>query len=165
MTPAIHNTTKYLNLEDIKLLSLHTGPCVTITVPEYHPGAPTGTRHAHLRNLTQTAAERLRHLNRPETANMTAALEILAGSLDDGRGGPGVTLFCAPNFTAAYETPGIRADSVTVGDRFDLLPLVAAARTPSHFFILGLSRNRVRLFHYSHGKVEERALPASVPLS
>lgn len=165
MTPAMSKAAKYLSLEDLKVLSRHTGPCVTISVPGYQPGAGSGSRHAHLRNLTQTAAEQLRHLDRPETVDMTAALEILAGNLDDGRGGPGVTLFCAPGFTAAYETPDVRADSITAGHRFNLLPFVAAAQTPNRFFVLGLSQNRVRLFHYSHGHAEELALPATVPPS
>ena len=165
MTPVMTKASKYLSLEDLKALSRHTGPCVTICVPGYQPGAGAGTRHAHLRNLTQSAVDQLRHLHPSEADDITVALEILAGTLDDGHGGPGVTLFCAPGFTAAYETPDVRADSVTVGDRFTLLPFIAAAQTPSRFFVLGLSRNRVRLFHYSHGHAEELALPALVPPS
>jgi hypothetical protein len=165
MTPTIDNSSKQLNLQDLKLLSHHAGPCVTVSVPGYQPGAGAGSRHAHLRHLTQEAAEKLRHLNRPEASDLTMALEILATTLDDGHGGPAITLFCAPGFSAAYETPEVHADSVTVGDRFELLPFVAAARTPRRFFVLGVSRNRIRLFHYANGKVEELALPASVPPS
>ena len=169
MTSLINITSKLLNIDDLKLLSRHAGPCVTISIPAYQPGAGGGTRHAHLRNLTQTAAEQLGHLNRPEAPdagdNLVSALELLAATLDDGHGGPGVTLFCAPGFTAAYETPGVRADAVTVGDHFDLLPLVAAAQALNHFFVLGISKNKLRLFHYSNGRAEELALPASVPVS
>jgi hypothetical protein len=166
MAPVINITSKLLNIDDLKLMSQHTGPCVTISIPAYQPGTGGGTRHAHLRNLTQIAAEQLGDLNRPGVADhLQTALELLAGSLDDGHGGPGVTLFCAPGFTAAYETPGVRADAVTVGDHFDLLPLVAAARTSRRFFILGISKNRLRLFHYSDGSADELALPASVPVS
>ena len=166
MAPVINITSKLLNIDDLKLLSRHTGPCVTISIPAYQPGTGGGTRHAHLRNLTQIAAEQLGHLNRPGVADdLETALELLASTLDDGHGGPGVTLFCAPGFTAAYETQGVPADTVTVGDRFDLLPLVAPAQTPRRFFILGISKNKLRLFHYSDGSAEELALPANVPVS
>jgi Bacterial archaeo-eukaryotic release factor family 3 len=169
MTPAINITSKLLNIDDLKLLSQHTGPCVTISIPPNLPGAGGGTRHADLRHLTQIAVAQLGHLNRPEaaktSANLAGALELLAATLDDGHGGPGLTLFGAPGFTAAYETPGVRAHAVTVGDHFVLLPLVAAAKTPSHFFVLGISKNKPRLLHYSNGRVEELALPASVPVS
>ncbi len=165
MTATVNITSKFLNMDDLKLLSRHAGPCVTVSIPGFQPGAGAGSRHAHLRHLTQTAAEQLGHLNRPETGEMAAALELLAGTLDDGHGGPGVTLFCAPGFTASYETPGVRADAVTVGDRFHLLPLVSAALIASRFFVLGVSRNRIRLYHYADGRVEELALPAGVPPS
>jgi release factor family 3 len=166
MAAVISITSKLLNIDDLKLLSQHAGPCVTIGIPAYQPGTAGGTRHAHLRNLTQIAQEKLGHLNLPGvTDDLGTALELLAGTLDNGHGGPGVTLFCAPGFTAAYETPGVRADAVTVGDHFDLVPLVDAAQTPRSFFILGISKNKLRLFHYSNGRVEELALPASVPVS
>ena len=166
MAPVINITSKPLNIDDLKLLSRHTGPCITISVPAYQPGTGGGTRHAHLRNLTQNAAEQLGHLNRSDVGNdLVSSLELLAATLDDGHGGPGVTLFCAPSFTAAYETPGVPADVVTVGDRFDLLPLVAPAQTPRRFFILGISKNKLRLFHFAHGSADELALPAGVPVS
>jgi Bacterial archaeo-eukaryotic release factor family 3 len=164
MAPVINITSKLLNIDDLKLLSRHTGPCVTISIPRYQPGTGSGTRHAHLRNLTQIAVEQVGHLNRPEVGDdLVSALELLAGKLDDGHGGPGVTLFCAPGFTAVYETPGVHTDGVTVGDYFDLLPLVATAQSPNHFFVLGISKNKLRLFHYSNGRVEELALPIGVP--
>ncbi len=165
MTATINITSKFLNMDDVKLLSRHAGPCVTVSIPGYQPGAGGGSRHAHLRLLTQDAVDQLGHLNLPETGEMANALELLAGSLDDGHGGPGVTLFCAPGLTASYETPGVRADAVTVGERFELLPLLTAALIPSRFFVLGMSRNRIRLYHYADGRVEELALPAGVPPS
>jgi Bacterial archaeo-eukaryotic release factor family 3 len=166
MAPVINITSKLLNIDDLKLLSRHSGPCVTISIPAYQPGTGGGTRHAHLRNLTQIAAEQLGHLNLPAVGDdLVSSLELLAATLDDGHGAPGVTLFCAPGFTAAYETQGVRADAVTVGDHFELLPLVAAAQTPRRFFILGISKNKLRLFHYSDGSADELALPANVPVS
>jgi hypothetical protein len=165
MTPTINITSKFLNMDDLRLLSRHAGPCVTVSIPGYQPGAGGGSRHAHLRHLAQRAIEQLGDLNLAEAGEMSAALELLAGTLDDGHGGPGMTLFCAPGFTASYETPGVRADAVTVGDRFHLLPLVSAALIPSRFFVLAVSRNRLRLYHFADGHLEELALPSAVPPS
>jgi len=166
MAPDSNITSTLLNFEGLKLLSRQTGPCVTVNVPGYQPGAGGGARHAHLRNLTQIAAEQLAHLKRPEVADeLGSALDLLAARLDDGHGGPGVSLFCAPGFTATYQTPGVRADSVTVRDHFNLLPLVAGAQTPCRFFVLGVSKNKLRLLRYSNGQAQELALPTSVPVS
>jgi hypothetical protein len=166
MTPSMKSTLKILNVEELKLLARQTGPCVTMQVPDYQPGALAGSRSAYLRQLTQTAAERLRHLNRPaETDGILAGLEELASTLNDGHGGPGFAVFAAPGFEAAYLTPGVRSDRVTVASRFDLLPLLTTAQAPWDFYILGLSKNKTRLFHYDHSQCDEVPLPAGVPES
>ena len=91
MTATVNITSKSLNIDDLKLLSRHAGPCLTVSIPGFQPGAGGGSRHAHLRHLTQTVADKLGHLNRPEAGELNAALELLAGTLDDGHGGPGVS--------------------------------------------------------------------------
>ena len=58
MTATINITSKFLNMDDLKLLARHSGPCVTVSIPGYQPGAAGGSRHAHLRHLAQTAADR-----------------------------------------------------------------------------------------------------------
>jgi hypothetical protein len=157
---------KSLHIADLKVLARYHGPCVTIQLPSYHPGAGGGTRLAHLRQLTQAAADGLRKLNWPEKADLVvAAIEELLHTLPLESGGPGLTLFCAPRFEAAYETPGIDTEEVTVGSRFHLLPQLIAAQAPQDFFILGISQKRLRLFRYHQGRCDEMALPASVPAS
>lgn len=97
---------KSLHMEDLRALARYHGPCVTIQLPSYHPGAGSGTRLAHLRQLTQAAADGLRKLNWPEKADLVvAAIENLLTSLPLESGGPAITLFCAPRFEAAYATP------------------------------------------------------------
>jgi hypothetical protein len=165
MTPTQTITLKNLNIEDLKALARQSGPCVSIQVPAYQPGSGGGTRQAHVRQLTQTALERLRNLKRPAEAEQVAsALENLIRKLPVEHGGLGMTLFCAPGFEAAFETPAVR-EQATVASRFHLLPHLAAAQAPQDFFILGLSQNRLRLFHYEGGRCSELPLPAEVPAS
>src|SRR6185295_2712868 len=125
-----------------------------------------GSRQAHLRQLTHVAEEELRKLDCPtEAAGLAAAaLENLAGTLPMDHGGPAMTLFCAPGFAAAYESPGMR-EQVTVGDHFFLLPQLPSALAPQNFFVLGLSQNHLRLFRFEHGHCAEMPLPAGVPAS
>jgi hypothetical protein len=166
MTATTKNTLKHLNIDHLKALARYTGPCVTIQLPSYHPGDGGGSRVAHLRQLTQAAADGLRKLDRPgEADQVAAALGNLIQSLPVESGGPGMTLFCAPHFEAAYETPGVRAEEVTIGSHFHLVPQLAAAQAPQDFHILGISRKNLRLFHYRHGHCQELPLPASVPAS
>jgi hypothetical protein len=157
---------KSLHMEDLRALARYHGPCVTIQLPSYHPGAGSGTRLAHLRQLTQAAADGLRKLNWPEKADLVvAAIENLLTSLPLESGGPAITLFCAPRFEAAYATPGISTEEVTVGSRFHLLPQLIAAQAPQDFHVLGISQKHLRLLRYHQGRCEEMPLPASVPAS
>src|SRR6185295_9097732 len=84
-------------------------------------------------------------------------------------GGPAMTLFCAPAFEAAFETPVVRTggtrEQATVGSCFHLLPHLAAAHAPHDFFILGLSQNHLRWFRYVSGHCSELPLPTGVPAS
>lgn len=165
MTPTQTNTLKNLNSEDLKVLARQSGPCVSIQVPAYQPGSTGGSRLANLRQLTHTASEELGHLNRPtEAAQAAAALENLIAHLPVDHGGLGMTLFCSPGFEAAFETPSVR-EQATVASRFHLLPHLASAQAPHNFFILGLSQNRLRWFHYEGGRCSELPLPAGVPTS
>jgi hypothetical protein len=166
MTPTMKNTLKNLNVEELKTLARHSGPCVTIQVPGYQPGAGGGSRLAYLRQLTQAGTDGLRKIDRPEEADqLAAALDNLIKTLPVEHGGPGMTLFCTPGFEAAYNTPAVRTEQVTVASRFHLVPHLAAARAPQDFYVLGISRKNLRLFHYTYGNCEELPLPASVPAS
>jgi hypothetical protein len=162
-----HQTTlKHLNFEDLKALARYTGPCVTIQIPGYRPGTNGGSRSSHLRQVTQAAVDGLRKLNLPEDAEqVAAALDNLIQTLPLESGGPGMLLFCAPRFEVAYEAPGAQTEEVTVGSRFHIVPHLTAAQAPQDFHVLGISRNHLRLFHYSHGECQEIPLPASVPVS
>lgn len=170
MTSTTRIVPKNLHIEDLKALARYDGPCVSIRLPAFRPGAGTGSRLAHLRQLAQTAADGLRKLNWPTEADqVVACLENLTHTLPLDSGGPGLTIFCSPRFEAAYqmppgvETPVVDAGEVAIGSRFYLVPHLATAQAPQDFFVLGISRNRVRLLRYRDGHCEELPLPPSVP--
>lgn len=165
MTATTVGILKNLNVEGLKMLAHQAGPCATIQIPAYRPGSGDGSRLMNLRQLTHEAARQLRNLDRPEQAEgVIAEMDSLVATLPAEHGGPGVTLFCAPGFAAAYETPGVR-ELVTVGDHFYLLPHLATAQAPGEFFVLGLSQKHLRLLRYEYGRCSELPLPAGVPAS
>ena len=170
MTPAIQEVRKPICEADLKMLTHQTGPCVTISVPPFRPGDGAGSRHAVLRELAHTAAARLRDLHRQRGAesmvqDIVDAIERLVALADDHHGGPAMTLFASPGFEVIYVTPGVRAGNVTVGSRFEIIPLFAQAAAPHEFYVLGLTTKRVRLWRYSYGHCEELSLPLGVPVS
>jgi hypothetical protein len=164
MTTTVKIALRTLDTEELNRVARVEGPCITIQVPDIRPGAGAGSRAAYVRQLTQEAEQKLRDLNRPaQTAGLAETLARLAPALDADRGGPGMTLLIGPAMEAAYQTPGIGAERLTIGSRFDILPLVASASAPRLFYILGVSKKHVRLWFYSDGHCEERPLPPGVP--
>jgi hypothetical protein len=96
---------------------------------------------------------------------LARSLEQLGALLETDHGGPGITLLVAPGTEMVYQTPGVAPERLTIASRFHILPLLATALAPQEFYILGLSKKQVRLWHYSHGICEERELPPGVPAS
>jgi hypothetical protein len=166
MTTTSKIALKTLDTEELNRVARVDGPCITIQVPDIRPGAGAGSRSAYMRQLTQEAEQKLRDLNRPtQTAGLAESLARLAPALETDRGGPGITLLIGPAMEAAYETPGVSAERLTIASRFDILPLIALASAPRLFYILGISKKHVRLWFYSDGHCEERPLPPGVPPS
>lgn len=145
----------------LRALAKVPGPCITLFVPGARPGAGDGLRRVALAGLVKTAAERL--AEHPAAEVLLSPLEKLARDPDLELGGPGLAIFRAPDYFELCEAPADWPAAVMVGDSFHLLPLVEAAGPPAEFFVLALSRKRVRLYQYRSGEIRERELPAGVP--
>ncbi len=162
--PATNVPLKQLDTEELRRLAHLQGPCVTIQVPDSHPGASDMPRTALLRQLTQRAIEGLRNLSRTTRADsLAAALRAFVETIDDA-GGPGFTVFVAPGLETFFATPGVQASSIAA-ERFHMVPLLTAAAAPKNFYALGLSRKTIRLWHVTPFDCEEVVLPHSVPAS
>jgi len=162
MTVQVTTTPRQLDLEDIKRLAHANGPCVTIHIPDSHPGSAEAPRRIQLRQLAHSALEMLGNMSRtPGAPPVAAALGKFVETIDMG-GGPGYTVFVAPGHEMVFSTPGVDA-GVFAGGNFHLLPLIAKAAAPKDYYALGLSRKSVRLWHVTPEDCEEVALPHTVP--
>jgi hypothetical protein len=122
---------KTLDAQELSQLARHTGPCVTIQIPDVRPGAAKGTRLSYLKQLTHEAAQGLRNLNRsPHVEDLVQTVERLAGMVAKDQGGPGVAILAAPGWEAIYQTPGATAERLTIASRFYILPLLPTALAP-----------------------------------
>ena len=161
-------TLKQLDMEDLRGLAHLKGPCVTLQIPDSHPGAADSARRTQLRQLTHNAVTALGHFSpAPEAESLANALESFVETIPlggDAGGGPGFTVFVAPGHEVVFSTPGVPACAVAAA-HFHVLPLIAAAGAPKDFYALGLSRKAIRLWHITPGGCEEVALPSTVPAS
>ncbi|MEQ1948229.1 MAG: hypothetical protein ABL995_13630 [Bryobacteraceae bacterium] len=118
-----------------------------------------------MRQLAQRAEVDLGEFSRsPAAAETAQAIHNLIGAVNEGHGGPGLTLFCAPGFEAAYLTPQV-TEQTTVGNHFHLVPVIRVARAAHDICILGISQKRVRIWRATSTGVTEVPLPTGVPAS
>ena len=168
MIPTASMTLKQLDMEDLRRLAHLKGPCVTLQIPDSHPGAADSARRAQLRQLTHTAVTALGHFSPAANAESLAnALRSFVETIPlggDAAGGSGFTVFVAPGHEVVFSTPGVPACAVAAA-HFHVLPALATASTLKDFYALGLSRKAIRLWHMTPGGCEEVVLPHTVPAS
>jgi hypothetical protein len=149
----------------LKLLSARPGPCITIQVPDFHPGARDGARRTLLRDLVNSARAQIGAAKVAGAAGLLDPLENIAHEEANEAGGPAFAIFRSPHFLARYAVPSGIAGQAAVASHFNVTPFLAAALAPQELFVLGLSRKRLRLFEYKHGECRELELPHGVPAS
>jgi hypothetical protein len=165
MTTTTQSTPKTLNANELTALAKAQGPCVTIRVPDFHPGAAGPVRSVLVRQLTQNAATRLRDMHKSEEAQkVITSLEQLASIGEAAHGGPGFTIFVSPDTNEVYRTPGVQQHT-SVGECFDLLAHVAPASAPPTIYALGVSKKLIRFWKIEGSAAEDLELPPGVPES
>lgn len=142
------------------------GPCITIVLPPYHPGEPAKPVAALLKADLHRAAEQLARLHFPEAASrrLLEPLDRLAEDpaflLGSHRGR---AIFRAADFSGQLHLMQPAKAAFTVGGCFAIRPLLAEFWTPRLFYILGVSKESVRLFKFDRQRTEAVSLPAGVP--
>jgi len=166
ITSTLSATSGILDSHAMKFLAGCRGPCITIVVPAHHPGAQEGSRRSLVHALVRKAGEEIaRGRFSGRAAELLAPLEEIAQESGVDGGGAGFAIFRSPETTARYYLAGNPEEKIVIADHFFLAPFVADAFAPHEFFILGLSRKRLRFFRYVNGEAQELELPPQVPPS
>jgi hypothetical protein len=142
---------------DLTALASWEGPCVSLIVPDHHPGAPDGSQQVRLKGLVKTALDRGLGLEELETAADTFARTVLGSG-----GGPGFAYYWAPGRETAFLLSGAHSQAVVASHPY-ILPLLTPAFSAHNLMVLGLSKKHVRLFEYVDGECLAAALPEGVP--
>jgi len=163
MTPTIANTLNFLDKDALRHVAGRSGPFISATVPDHHPGAPEGSRQAVIQSHWKAAAERLNTGPFSDRASeLLPPIEELGRDPALAAGGTGLAIFRSPEATLVYRAPG-HAPRLVIASHPHITPFIANASTANDFFILGLGTKHLRLLHYSHGNCTEMPLPKEVP--
>lgn len=150
------------------MIQQQSGPCVSVYLPT-HAGSENGQQDpVRLKNLLQRAEQQLVEQGvRPAAARrmLQAARDVPADAgFWEGRG-RGLALFITPADLARYRLPQSVRESVQVGKRYHLKPLLAMYNAAERFFVLSLSQQRARLWRGARDGLQELAvegLPAGI---
>jgi hypothetical protein len=148
---------------DLRLLCDSGGPCITITLPVYHPGAREFPFSTNLKSAVRVDEQVLIKKDVPDAEILMAPLRALAKELELPTCGRARVIFDSPDVFRQFYLPGPVALRTVVGKYFHVLSFLDQLCVDRQFYILGLNEEHLRLLHYSDGECEEMPLPAELP--
>jgi hypothetical protein len=154
--------TTNLSVAALTKLSAQTGPCLTLLVPDHHPGTPDSSPRTHLRTLIK-AGKQLTVANPKAVwpAGFENPIEELAASLPDV-GGSGFAVYRTLDSVESVPLAGTSAKAILASHPY-VMPLLTPAFAAHDLFVLGLSSKHLRLLEYVDGVCKQLSLPAGVP--
>ncbi len=140
------------------LMTTQDRPWVSIFMPTHRPGAEGQQDPIRLKNLVRRAEARLLALG-VRTAEAKRLLgepqKLLADDLFWRDQQDGLALYCAPSFFRSYRLPLRFDETLVVGGRPYLRPLLPLFTAQCRFFVLALSKQHVRLFQATRHAINE----------
>ncbi|MDW7659499.1 MAG: hypothetical protein SCM11_20210, partial [Bacillota bacterium] len=148
-----------------KLLHLRQNPSISIYLPVEKVGQDTRQGAIRLRKSVKAAAEALheRGLRTPVIEQLLKPAEAL---YDDAlfweHQDQGLALFINQDGMIHYQLTERCDESVTIADRFMILPLLAEAARDRVYYLLALSLDDTRLYRATHATLTDCELPDPV---
>ncbi len=156
-----------IRMDDIRgLIAAHQGPCVSIYMPTHRGGRKKVEQDPiRFRNQVHKAEKALA----AQGVRTTLARELIGRVqplLEDwnfwSHQSDGLALFLSKESVRHYRLPAQFSEMTMVGDRFYIKPLVPLLTNDGKFYVLALSKERVRLLQGTRDSVSEIRLD-SVP--
>ncbi|HYL38727.1 MAG TPA: hypothetical protein VEV17_22610 [Bryobacteraceae bacterium] len=155
-----------LQLNDMQELVGSPGPCVTLLLPPYRPGAQAQPAASILKTQLQEAVRQLGTRRVPEsvTTDLMAPLRQLTEMAEFQSGSNlGCAIFRSSDVFAKFDLMGPVKTDLTVGGSFYIRPILAELHLPAEFYLLKLSKKGVALLRCAHLRAEPVAMPKGVP--
>jgi hypothetical protein len=151
-----------VTFEDLKLLAAAKGPCITLLSVLPNP-MESPIRLDHLvRDVKKALQER--GVGAAISAQLVGPINELAITAEAGRiWGNALIIFRSPDVFRYYFLQRPLPESLSIADRFQVRPLLAVLTREQRFHLLGLSQQRIRLFHCTQHRIEEAELRGIVP--
>ena len=163
-----HSSFDQIEKTHLEQMAQATGPRLSVLMPVDRTDQQSRESSTRLKSLLGEAQRQLSAAGLDSNA-IDARLEPFTALINDGpfwrNQGDGLALFSADDVHFVFRV-GVPLDElVHVGEQFALRPLATALAESSKFYILALSRAKVRLFDATRDSVTELDLGDTVPAS
>ncbi len=151
-----------------ELAKIEAEPCVSIYMPSFHVESELSQNAIRLKNLLKQARQEL-HEQGYRDGDVDSLLKPLEPMTENNSfwldRADGFAAFLTMEDSRFYRLPIDFEELVVTGKRFHLKPLFPMIAANNRFYVLALSKNRVRLFqgtHYSIAEIESKEIPESL---
>jgi Bacterial archaeo-eukaryotic release factor family 3 len=157
--------TERLTWEELKQVCSSPGPCITILLSSYHPGAQDRSQAVRLKTAIRTAADALAGSTPAEVEGLLRPLHEMASDPGTGGGGPALAIFRSPTVFRRFHLSGPVQDGAAVGERFEVTAVLPFLGGEHDFYILNVGKKDLRLWTYRDGRCHQAPLPDTLPKS
>ncbi len=154
-----------VTFQDVKLLAGAAGPCITLVVQIPNPLELS----VRLKNAIRKVEKQLGKIQLGKTREASADFllqpvrELAVNAETAGIWSNTLMLFRSPGIFQYFLLYRRVAEVESVGERFQVRPLLAAFAREQRFHLLCLSRRQIRLLHCTQHRAEEAAIRGVVP--
>lgn len=149
----------YLNREALRQLAqTQDDPCVSLFMPTYHVKVELSQNVIRLKNLLRQARHQLKEegFRDDDIDDILLPAHILLERADAwSESSEGLAAFMTRSSAYIYRVPLAFEELVVTGQRFHLKPLFPLLASNNRFYVLALSKNKIRLFQGSHHSLKE----------
>lgn len=154
--------TRFTRHDFLQLTAPVEGPCVSLYCPLERTGRTSPQDNIRMKNLLSEAESRLSKVGM-RAATARDLVQKVRSRLDelDLWTSPGQTaaVFFSPADIRAYRIPHSTAESLAVGNRFRVRPLLDELETDEPLYVLLLGRRNVGLYRVADRKVDQVDVP------
>ena len=151
-----------LRMEHMAELLRHPGPCLTLRMPPYIPGAQSKSTAMLLNTYIQDATRYLGDCKVPGSAivDLLDPLRELGEDPELSEGSHwGRAIFRSPDVFRQFHLAEPAGAALTIGSCFEIRPILAELHLPLQFYLLKLSKERVEVLRCADLRIESVELP------
>jgi hypothetical protein len=143
--------------KDLAQLSKFQGaPAVSILLSTHRTFPDNKQDSIRLKNLLTLAEERMYALyEKREVWPILEKLKAEEASIDPNYNLDSLAVYASPSMTKVFKLPVGVTDRVVVGEHFEIRPILKAQQQTEHYYILSITKNKVRLLLGLNDKIEK----------